>query len=123
MSAPLWFAVATAVLALVYGAWAASSVLASSAGTERMQEIAGAVQEGARAYLNRQYVTIAIVGAVIFVIIALALGIGVGIGFLIGAILSGVAGYVGMNISVRSNVRTTDETDRPQAFDERRGRP
>ena len=69
MSAPLWFAVATAVLAIIYGIWAASSVLAASAGTERMQEIAAAVQEGARAYLNRQYQTIGIVGVVIFVII------------------------------------------------------
>ena len=108
MSAPLWFAVAAGGLALVYGVWAASSVLSTSAGTERMQEISGAVQEGARAYLNRQYMTIAVVGAVIFVIIALVLGLKVGIGFLIGAILSGAAGYLGMNISVRSNARTTE---------------
>ena len=95
--------------AIAYGVWASRSVLASSAGTERMQEIAQAIQEGAQAYLNRQYRTIAIVGVVIFVVLSVSMGsIAVGIGFLIGAILSGAAGYIGMNVSVRANVRTTE---------------
>jgi K(+)-stimulated pyrophosphate-energized sodium pump len=94
------------VLALLYGLVTARAVLAADAGTARMQEIASAVQEGARAYLNRQYRTIAIVGVVIGVILFITLGIKVAIGFVIGAVLSGVAGYVGMNVSVRANVRT-----------------
>lgn len=106
MIAQLVFALACGVLALAYGVWASRSVLAASAGTERMQTIAGAIQEGAQAYLNRQYLTIALVGAAMFVIIALALGLTVGIGFLIGATLSGITGYIGMYVSVRSNVRT-----------------
>jgi len=108
MSIELMFVLACGVLALVYGVWAARSVLSADAGNERMQEIAGAVQEGANAYLNRQYRTIALVGVVIFVIIAWALGVKVGIGYLIGALLSGAAGYIGMNISVRANVRTAE---------------
>ncbi|MDY0241815.1 MAG: sodium-translocating pyrophosphatase [Rhodospirillaceae bacterium] len=95
-------------LALIYGALAIRSVLASAAGTPRMQEIAAAVQEGARAYLNRQYTTIAIVGVVVGVILGFRLGLHVAIGYFIGAILSGVAGYIGMNVSVRANVRTAE---------------
>src|SRR3546814_17814512 len=87
-------------LALVYGAWAAQSVLSAPAGNERMQQIAAAIQEGAKAYLNRQYRTIALVGIVIFVLLAVFLGVTEGIGFLIGAVLSGAAGYVGMPVSV-----------------------
>ena len=108
MSEVLWFALGCGVLSLVYGAWAASSVLSADPGSERMQEISRAVQEGAAAYLNRQYRTIAIVGVVIFLIILFLLGTLEGIGFLIGAILSGATGYIGMNISVRANVRTTE---------------
>ena len=108
MSAVYWFALVCGVAALVYGAYAARSVLSASAGNERMQEIAGAIQEGARAYLNRQYLTIGIVGIVIFAILTGVLGYLVGIGFAIGAILSGAAGYIGMYVSVRANVRTAE---------------
>ena len=93
-------------LALVYGGWAIRSLLAADAGNARMQEIAAAIQEGAQAYLTRQYTTIAIAGAIIFVIVAVLLGLAVAIGFLIGAVLSGAAGFVGMLVSVRANVRT-----------------
>ena len=93
--------------AVIYGAWTSKSILAMSTGNKKMQEISMAIQEGAKAYLNRQYTTISIVGLVIFIIVWLSLGLLAGVGFLIGAFLSGVAGYVGMNISVRSNVRTT----------------
>ena len=102
------FVVLCGLLALGYGIWASRSVIAADAGNARMREIAAAVQEGARAYLNRQYRTIAMVGVAIFAILSIVLGISVGIGFLIGAILSGVAGYVGMLVSVRANVRTAE---------------
>ena len=102
------FVLACGVLALIYGAFASKSVLSAAAGTPRMQEIAAAVQEGARAYLNRQYSTIAMVGVVVGVILGWRLGLHVAIGYFIGAILSGVAGYVGMNVSVRANVRTAE---------------
>src|SRR3984957_14930065 len=94
------------LLAVIYGIITTREVLAASAGTPRMQEISAAVQEGARAYLNRQYTTIAMVGVVILIILGVILGIHVAIGFIIGAVLSGAADYVGMNVSVRANVRT-----------------
>ena len=100
--------IACGVLALLYGLYAIRSVLASPAGTERMQEIAAAIQEGARAYLNRQYRAIAIAGVVIGVLLGLRLGMSVAVGYFIGAILSGAAGYIGMNVSVRANVRTAE---------------
>lgn len=107
MSGTLAFVVLCGVAALLYGLWAIRSVLAADAGSARMQEIAGAIQEGAAAYLNRQYTTIGIVGIVVAVILGLTLGMTVAIGFIIGAILSGAAGYIGMHVSVRANVRTT----------------
>ncbi len=103
-----YFALVCALLAVVYGIVTSRSVLSAAAGNERMQEIAAAVQEGARAYLNRQYMTIAIAGVAIAVIVALLLGVWVAVGFAIGAILSGAAGYIGMNVSVRANVRTAE---------------
>jgi K(+)-stimulated pyrophosphate-energized sodium pump len=103
----LTITIACGVCALIYGLWASRSILTSSAGNEKMQEIASAIQEGAAAYLNRQYRTITIVGIIVTIILFLTLGLYVSIGFLIGAILSGIAGYIGMNVSVRANVRTT----------------
>ncbi|MFO1241808.1 MAG: sodium-translocating pyrophosphatase [Rickettsiales bacterium] len=103
-----WFVLACGVAAIVYGIVTIRSILASPAGNARMQEIAAAIQEGARAYLNRQYRTIGFVGIVICLLLGYKLGVHVGIGFIIGAVMSGAAGYIGMNISVRSNVRTTE---------------
>src|SRR6201988_75585 len=102
----LWLIVLCGVLAIVYAAWATYSVMSADAGSERMQEIAAAVREGAQAYLKRQDPTIAAVGIVIFFIVAYFLGWLVAVGFAVGAILSGAAGFIGMNVSVRANVRT-----------------
>ena len=102
----LWLIVLCGVLAILYAIWATFWVMKADAGSERMQEISAAVREGAQAYLKRQYTTIGVVGIVIFLIVGWLLGWLVGIGFLIGAVLSGVAGFIGMNVSVRANVRT-----------------
>jgi K(+)-stimulated pyrophosphate-energized sodium pump len=102
-----WFVIAGGVvLALLYGFLTGSRVLAANAGTPRMQEISAAVREGAEAYLNRQYRTILMVGVVILIILWATLGWRSALGFLVGAVLSGAAGYIGMNVSVRANVRT-----------------
>ena len=102
----LYFAIACGILSIVYAVWAIQSVMASDAGSHRMQEIAGAIREGALAYLTRQYTTIAIVGVVVFIGAWLLLSPTAAVGFAIGAILSGAAGFIGMLVSVRANVRT-----------------
>src|SRR6185312_4598671 len=102
----LWVIIGCGLLAIVYGVWAIGSVMRADAGSPKMQEISLAVREGAQAYLKRQYTTIGIVGIVIFLILGWALGWLVAAGFAIGAILSGATGFIGMNVSVRANVRT-----------------
>src|SRR2546423_918226 len=98
MSPALMFTLACAVLALLYGAWSVRWILALPTGNERMRSTAAAVQEGASAYLNRQYSTIGLVGVVLFVVIWFALGTKTAIGFAVGALCSAAAGYVGMNV-------------------------
>ncbi len=102
----IWLAPVAGVIGIVFAGIIAASVLKSDKGDEKMQQIAGAIQEGAMAYLNKQYTIIAVVAIVLAVPIALKIGVNIAIGFLLGAIFSGLAGYIGMNVSVRANVRT-----------------
>ncbi|MDO8534699.1 MAG: sodium-translocating pyrophosphatase [Xanthobacteraceae bacterium] len=102
----MWLIIACGLASIVYGVWAIQSVMAADAGTARMQEVSAAIREGAQAYLRRQYLTIGVVGAVIFLIVGWFLGWLVAVGYAIGALLSGATGFIGMNVSVRANVRT-----------------
>jgi K(+)-stimulated pyrophosphate-energized sodium pump len=112
MIATLILVLLCGIVAVGYGVRTSQAVLALSAGSERMRAISGAIQEGAAAYLNRQYTTIGIVGVIVAVILGILLGIWVAVGFIIGAALSGAAGFIGMNISVRANVRVADASQR-----------
>ncbi|RMF17815.1 MAG: sodium-translocating pyrophosphatase, partial [Alphaproteobacteria bacterium] len=104
----LYASIAAGLLAVIYGLWATRSVLSLSAGNERMQQIAGYIQEAASAYLHRQYSAVALVGVVVAIVLFLTLELWAAVGFVIGATLSGAAGYIGMLISVRANVRTAE---------------
>ena len=104
----LWLALGSALVAVIYGLLTTTWVLGKPTGSEKMQKIAAAIQEGAQAYMNRQYSTIAVVGVVLFLVVGLALDWATAVGFAIGAVFSGMAGYIGLFVSVRANVRTAE---------------
>jgi K(+)-stimulated pyrophosphate-energized sodium pump len=104
----MWIALGCAIIAILYGVVSTGWIMKQPAGNDRMRQIALAIQEGAKAYLNRQYTTIAIAGIVLFLVIGFAISWPAAVGFAVGALLSGAAGYIGMNVSVRSNVRTAE---------------
>jgi len=109
MLEPIYLIIGAGLLAVIYGIVTRASLMKASTGNERMNEIAGAIQEGANAYLNKQYRTIAIVGVVVAIILGLLFKNAIApIGFILGAVLSGAAGYIGMRVSVQANVRTTE---------------
>ncbi|HEY4503529.1 MAG TPA: sodium-translocating pyrophosphatase [Candidatus Paceibacterota bacterium] len=108
MNAYVIFALISSIIALLYGSFLISSIMKKPTGNDKMREIATAIQQGAKAYLNRQYQTIAIIALVLFIVLWPTLGIKIALGFLIGAIFSALAGYIGMNVSVRANIRTTE---------------
>ena len=104
----LWLSLGAALLAVLYGMVSVTWVLGRSPGNERMQEIASAIQEGAKAYMNRQYLTIGVVGVILFLVLGIAIDWASAVGFAIGAVFSALAGYIGMFVSVRANVRTAE---------------
>jgi K(+)-stimulated pyrophosphate-energized sodium pump len=108
MNSFLLFAIISSLVAIVYGLFLARSILKKETGNDKMRAIAEAIKEGAKAYLNRQYKTIAVIAVVLFFVLWFGLGINSALGFLLGAVFSGLAGYIGMNVSVRANVRTTE---------------
>src|SRR3989338_8668652 len=108
MNASLWFAVVSSLVGIGYGLGLAKSILKLPTGSDKMREMSDAIAEGAKAYLNRQYKTIGGIAVVLFFVLWWGLGITSALGFVVGAVLSGLAGYIGMNVSVRANVRTTE---------------
>ena len=108
MNSYIIFALVASVIAIAYGVYLTKWILARKAGDDKMKEIASAIQEGAKAYLKRQYLTITIVAVPVFAVLLFTLGLTTAIGFLVGAIASAAAGFIGMNVSVRANVRTTE---------------